>query len=122
MKYVYLGIGGLLGTFSRYWVSTAVHEAVGRNFPYGTMAVNAIGCLVAGFFATMGQGSGQSAEMRLLLIVGFCGAFTTFSTLTLETGELFRNGAAGQAVLNIVLSLAAGSLALVLGVWMGNKI
>ena len=122
MKYLYLAIGGLSGTFSRYWLSRFIHETSGRGFPFGTLSVNVLGCLAAGLFATMGQGSGQSTEMRLLLTVGFCGAFTTFSALMLESGELFRSGLALQAVSNIVLSLFAGSLALLAGSWIGSKI
>ena len=123
MKLIGLALGGALGTLSRYWLSGVIHESAGPGFPYGTLAVNALGCFLAGFLATVGQATGQMPpEARLLFSVGFCGAFTTFSTLILETGLLYKGGQLWHAVLNIALSVLAGALALVLGAWIGKQL
>ena len=122
MKLVCLALGGALGTLSRYWLSGAIHESAGPGFPLGTLAVNALGCLAAGFLATFHTSHQMVPEVRLLFTVGFCGAFTTFSTLILETGYLYKGGQFWPAVLNIVLSVLAGSLALLAGAWLGKQL
>ena len=123
MNLAYLVAGGALGTVSRYWLADAVHEAAGHGFPYGTLAVNALGCLVIGLLTTMGQGKLHTVpEIRLFFMVGFCGAFTTFSSLILETDHLFKNGQTLHAFGNVFISLIAGFAAFALGGWMGNKI
>ena len=123
MNLVYLVIGGALGTVSRYWLSGIVHESAGQGFPYGTLAVNALGCFVIGTLATIGQGRWHTVpEVRLFFVVGFCGAFTTFSSLILETDNLFKNGQMLHAFGNIFLSLAAGFAAFALGGLLGRRI
>ena len=123
MNLVYLVTGGALGTLSRYWLSGALQGSAGSSFPYGTLAVNVLGCLVIGFLAAFGAGKLQSTPgAHLFFMVGFCGAFTTFSTLILETDHLFKSGQMLHAYGNILVSLAAGFAAFALGGWIGSKI
>ena len=97
-KWVNLGIGSLAGGFSRYVLAGAVHKVSGAGFPYGTMAVNLSGCLIIGFLDTLAEEKfALDPGARLLLMTGFCGAFTTFSTLNLETAHLMQNGEFGRA-------------------------
>lgn len=123
MKLLYLVVGGALGTVSRYWLSTAIHEQVGHGFPYGTLAVNVLGCLVVGVLTAVGQGQAHlSPEIRFIFLIGFCGAFTTFSTLVLETNHLMAGGQNWHAFGNIAVSVLAGFAAFLTGAWIGNKI
>ena len=115
-KWIGLAAGGLAGTFARYIVSGAVHRALGPTFPYGTLLVNTVGCFLIGVFAALAEEKFVlGPEARVLLMAGFCGAFTTFSTFILETANLMRTGAGASAFLNISVSLAAGFLAMRLG-------
>jgi CrcB protein len=116
-KIFQLVIGGALGTLARYALAGAVHRIAGPEFPYGTLAVNLSGCLLLGFLTTMAEekfvpGSG----VRLLLMIGFCGAFTTFSTFIFETNGLIRDGQAMRAFINAAVSLTGGFLLFRLGI------
>ena len=116
-KWVGLAAGGLAGTFARYIVSGAVYRALGAAFPYGTLAVNTVGCFLIGVFAALAEGKFVlGPEARVLLMAGFCGAFTTFSTFVFETANLMRDGDVARAFLNIAASLGAGFLAMRLGI------
>ena len=112
----YLAAGTLAGGFGRFAVASFIHRAFGAGLPYGTFAANMLGCLAAGALEGWGASRGRlSPEARLALITGFCGAFTTFSALIMETSSLWRSGAPGRAVLNVALSLAGGLLLFRLG-------
>jgi CrcB protein len=114
-KLALIGLGGLLGTLARYWISEWVETRSQSVFPYGTLAVNVVGCFVAGFlFQSLGQAT-VSPEMRLALFTGFLGGFTTFSAYGLQTIVLARTGMLSMAAANIILSNVAG-LAMV---WVG---
>ena len=106
-KYIYLALGGALGTFTRYFLSGFIHKFLGHNFPHGTLAVNLVGCFVIGILAEMGVEK-LSSELRLFLMIGFCGALTTFSTFILETAKLFDQTSSLHALFNILISLALG--------------
>ena len=120
-KYGYLAVGGVAGTFARYALATAVHRFTGENFPYGTLAVNLSGCFLIGFLAALsGERLLLTPNARLLLVTGFCGAFTTFSALILETGGLLQHGQAGKALLYVLASVGAGFLIFRAGVSAGE--
>jgi CrcB protein len=113
---VAIAAGGALGSVLRYGVSTWVYGLVGRGFPYGTLAVNVLGCLAMGFlFVLFVERTGESALLRAGILIGVLGGFTTFSTFSIETFNLIEQGALMKAMTNM-----AGSLILcVLGTWLG---
>lgn len=111
-----LAVGGGLGTVARFLLGRAVQQGAGLVFPLGTLAVNVLGCLLLGFLAQRLSGVVLlREEVRLALLVGVMGGFTTFSTYGWETLQLFASGHATAALLNVVLSNALGLLA----VWIG---
>ncbi|MEW6019629.1 MAG: fluoride efflux transporter CrcB [Pseudomonadota bacterium] len=111
-----IGVGGFAGAVSRYAVGLWVGERWGRSFPLGTLVINISGCLLIGFIMTLLLEKYMvSPAWRLLLAVGFLGSYTTFSTFEYETGGLIRDGEIAYAALNVVLSVAAGFVALKLG-------
>ena len=92
-KWLGLAAGGILGTFARYFLSGAVYRVWGASFPFGTLVVNLVGCFAIGFLAVLAEEKfllGPAA--RVFLMIGFCGAFTTFSTFILETANLTKDG------------------------------
>lgn len=115
-KYLLIGIGGALGTIARYWVGSTIGSRMGIKFPYGTLVVNITACLVLGFTLTyMGKRADLNPAWRLLLPVGFIGAYSTFSTYEWETLSTIRSGAFALAALYAVGSLVVGLAA----VWCG---
>ncbi len=90
-KIVLICLAGALGTLARYWLSGAVYGIVGRDFPWGTCAVNILGCFLFGLVWVLSAERGLiPAPARLVILVGFMGAFTTFSTFIFESAELAR--------------------------------
>ncbi len=123
MKWIFLVIGGVAGTVCRYVLSGFVYETAGANFPYGTLAVNLLGCLVIGFLSALSDDKFiLGPEMKVLWMAGFCGAFTTFSTLMLETANLLKEGEAAKAFWNLALSVLLGFVVFRLGVLLGDWI
>jgi CrcB protein len=117
MMYVWVAIGGALGSTARYACSLAAARWAGTSFPWGTLLVNVAGSFAIGVLAALLAADGRTlgADARAFLIVGVLGGFTTFSSFSLETFELARGGALGAAALNVVLSLAL----CLAGVWLG---
>lgn len=114
--YLAIALGGSLGAISRYWVSTTTYSWLGSNFPYGTLMVNVTGSLVMGFLTVvLVQRFDVSDEVRLGLIVGFLGSFTTFSAFSIDTIHWIENGALIKALVYILVSV----IACVLGAWAG---
>ena len=114
--YISIALGGSLGAISRYWVSTATYSWLGNNFPYGTLMVNVTGSLVMGFLTVvLIQRFDVSNEVRLGLIVGFHGSFTTFSTFSMDTIHWIETGDVIKALVYILASVTA----CVLGAWVG---
>ena len=101
-----IAVGGALGSVLRYGLSTWVHTLAGRGFPYGTLAVNVLGCLAMGFlFVLLVERMGESALWRAGLLIGVLGGFTTFSTFSIETFNLIEQGAMAKAAANMATSL-----------------
>lgn len=108
-KWLSLVVGGIIGTVARYILAGTVYQFFGATFPYGTLAVNLIGCFLIGFLAALSDEKFLlSPNMRILLMVGFCGAFTTFSTFMLETANLMKEGESLRAFTNVAASVAIG--------------
>ena len=115
-KWIYLMIGGLTGTAARYGLTGLVSQKAGAGFPWGTIAVNIAGCFLVGFLDVfLGKKFSLSPQYRLLLMTGFCGAFTTFSALMLETSQLLKSGGFLSAAGNVMISVGLGFAVLWLG-------
>jgi len=122
-KYSELVIGGALGTLARYLLAGAVYGVAGTDFPYGTLAVNLLGCIILGFLSTIAEEKFFfGSDVKIFLMIGFCGAFTTFSTFIFETNNLIRDGQAMKAFMNVALSLVAGFLMFRIGILIGEII
>ncbi|WP_170114625.1 fluoride efflux transporter CrcB [Rhodopila globiformis] len=110
ITYLWIALGGALGSVSRAWLALAATRITGPQFPWGTIAINILGSFIIGFFGTLTTSTGGRfaipAEMRALVMIGFCGGFTTFSSFSLQTLELARDGRMAQALGNIGLSVA----------------
>jgi len=119
IAYVLIGIGGALGSIGRYWASGVVANLSGGTFPFGTMFVNVSGAIVIGFFAALTGPDGRifvGTSGRQFVMTGICGGYTTFSTFSLETMTLARDGEWLYAGLNAILSVALCLAA----VWLGS--
>ena len=102
-----LGIGSLVGGFSRWLMADALQSSSGSSFPFGTLAVNLSGCLLIGALHGLGE-SRLGPHGRVLLMTGFCGAFTTFSTWMLESSVMLDRGDWRGVFLYMALSVALG--------------
>lgn len=108
--------GGALGALARWLASSALQRLSGASYPLGTLAVNALGCLAAGWLVGWLESRSSASEaMRLFLVVGVLGGFTTFSAFGVETLVLARDGRGGAAVAYVAASLALGLGAAALG-------
>lgn len=115
--------GGAAGAVFRFWVSSGVYSLLGRGFPFGTLAVNVLGSLVMGFlYVVFLERMVVSAELRAGLLIGFLGAFTTFSTFSIETLNLLEQAELMKAGLNVLLSVVACVLACWLGLVLGRQL
>jgi CrcB protein len=116
-KLVLIGLGGCLGAVARYLLSGLAHRIAGDStFPSGTLFVNVIGCLLIGMAMGLIEDRGLlGPSLRFLFVVGFLGAFTTFSSFGYETVELFKDSQVVSAGLNIILNVTVGIGAVILG-------
>lgn len=122
-KLLFLALAGGLGALARYGAAGLVQKITGPAFPWGTATVNILGCLTVGvLWALFEDRIALSPELRIAILVGFMGAFTTFSTFIAETGELIRTAqwayAAGNIVLQNTIGLAAFFAGSVFGKWL----
>jgi len=119
-QWLAIAAGGAAGALLRYATSTFVHHKLGTGFPWGTLAVNVTGSLAMGFlYIVLLERTALGPEWRALLLVGLLGAFTTFSTFSIETFNLLEAGSVWRAAANVgvsvILCLAAAWLGVVLG-------
>jgi len=118
-----IAAGGALGALFRFWVSTAVYTWLGRGFPYGTLAVNVVGSLLMGLlFVLMIERLVLGAEWRAFWLVGMLGAFTTFSTFSIETLGLIEQGEFTRAAVNSLVSVVACVGAAFLGATLARQL
>ena len=111
-----IALGGSIGAVMRFLMSTGIHGLLGRGFPYGTLLVNVLGSLVMGvLYELLSQRISVSPEVRSILLIGFLGAFTTFSSFSIETVNLIEQGDIIKALLNVFLNVVL----CVLAAWAG---
>jgi fluoride exporter len=118
LKWIYIAVGGAVGSVLRYAVQGWFRETFGTRFPWGTFVVNISGCLLIGILAGWFAGPRLvREEYRIGLMIGVLGGYTTFSSFGLETFNLANDGEFKFALLNMVLSCAVGFVA----VWLGYR-
>jgi fluoride exporter len=118
-----VALGGALGAVSRFSVSNAIHHRINSEFPWGTLAVNCLGSFIIGFLMTVLVERFLGLEAwRLMLVVGFLGAFTTYSSFSYETLTLFQMGNLGFAVLNVVTNTIGCLMSVYLGAVLGRLV
>lgn len=120
-KLLWLALAGACGTLARYGLGGWVQRMTSPGFPWGTLAVNITGCFLFGLiWALAQQRLAVAPEVRTIVLVGFLGAFTTFSSLVFETEQLMAQSEWVRAALNVFGSLAAGLAAYLAGAWLGR--
>jgi fluoride exporter len=118
-SYLWIAIGGALGSVARFWCSGLAARHFGETFPWGTLLVNVVGSFAIGFFATLTGPDGRwmaPSRLREFFMIGICGGYTTFSSFSIQTLNLAEGGqwlrAGGNVLLSVALCLAA--------VWLGH--
>lgn len=118
-----IALGGSVGALLRYGVSNWVHSFVARDFPYGTLIVNVSGSLIMGvLYVVLVERLALGVEWRAVFLIGVLGAYTTFSSFSMETLLLFENGEHMKALANVVLSVSLCLVAVWFGVVVGRRI
>lgn len=116
LKILLVGLGGFAGAIARYGLGGWVHRWAGVAFPYGTLVVNVLGCVLIGGITGLAESRGVfGAETRVFLLIGLLGGFTTFSSFGFETLQLLRDGQSGYALVNVLANVVLGLAA----VWVG---
>ena len=119
MTLLWVGIGGFIGSVARYLLSESVQGRAGGVFPFGTLAVNVLGCFVIGALTALFEGTMMpTPEARAFLVAGILGGFTTYSAFGNETILLLRNVGAGTALANVAVQIFFGLGA----VWLGRTV
>ncbi|MBN1333267.1 MAG: CrcB family protein [Synergistales bacterium] len=120
---IWLAIAGSLGTLARYSLSGIVQRVIETSFPMGTVTVNITGCFIAGFLWTIFENRwAVSGETKIAVMIGFMGAFTTFSTLILESQEMFRSAQWVLGFSYLAIQNVTGLIAMLTGVFLGQLI
>lgn len=123
MQTIAIAAGGAIGALLRFWMSNGIYSLMGRTFPYGTLAVNVLGSLLMGFlYVLLVDKLALGPQWRAALLIGLLGAFTTFSTFSIETLNLVEEGEAIKALLNVVLSVVLCLAAAWAGVLAGRTV
>jgi len=122
--YLWIAIGSALGGMARFWLSGVSARLFGEALPWGTLLVNVTGSLIIGFFATFSGPGGRldvDPAVRLFVMVGLCGGYTTFSAFSLQTLDLLRSGSVVRAAVNVAASVCLCILAVALGYWIASR-
>jgi fluoride exporter len=115
-KILLLALAGAFGTLARYWLSGAVYHYLSRDFPWGTWVVNILGCFLFGLVWVLADERGIiPGHLRTIVLIGFMGAFTTFSTYVFESGAMGQGGQWFGMGLNLIGQNVIGFAALYLG-------
>ena len=118
-----IAIGGATGAVLRFWISGQVYAWLGRGFPYGTLTVNVLGSLLMGLLSVLLiERLSLGPEWRAVILIGFLGSFTTFSTFSIETLNLIEAGAYSRAMANTLISVVLCIAAAWAGVIAGRQI
>ena len=121
MQWFAVAIGGALGAMARYGLSTLIFNNVDHKFPYATLVVNVLGSFVMGLlFVVIVEKAALPPEMRSLLMIGFLGAFTTFSTFSLDALGLWQNGHLFLALVYVVATVALCLVAISCAIWLAR--
>jgi fluoride exporter len=117
-------IGAGLGGVLRYWVSNGVYSLFRQPFPLGTLVVNMSGCFLMGFLfvVLLDRFEQIGSELRAFLLIGLLGDYTTFSSFSIETVNLFENGNYLSAIMNVLLSIASRLVATWIGLIIGRSL
>ncbi len=119
-KLIYIAVGGALGAVLRYGASGLAFRIGGAQFPWGTLAVNVLGSMIIGFAWALSNNRPLSGQATAFLFIGVLGAFTTFSSYSIETVNLFRDGQYGFGLANILFNNAGAIAGVVLGLLAGR--
>ena len=122
MNILLILIGGAIGSLTRYGASSFAHQKLIGSFPIGTLTVNLVGSLLIGFLWGLAENITVSQNMKTFLFVGILGGFTTFSSFSLETLTLFREGFIKMALFNILANNILGILFAFVGVLAGKNL
>lgn len=115
-----IGAGGAIGALLRYAVSGVAYRFLGPSFPWGTLAVNVLGCFFIGLIWALAEESSVPSSARVFVLTGILGAFTTFSTFGLESINLFRDGEIALGMVNVIGSNLACLTAVMLGFFLAR--
>ncbi len=120
---VWIGLGAVLGANARYFVSLWLAAKLGAEFPFGTLAVNVSGSLLLGFLVAAGSHYlALSPQLRLMMMVGFLGSFTTFSTFAVDSIALWQNGRVWPGLANILANNGISLLCALLGILLARQL
>jgi CrcB protein len=119
MHWLSIAIGGAMGAMGRYWVSSCLLPISSYKFPYATFSVNVAGSLLMGIlYVLIVERGGLPDQPRHLLMVGFLGAFTTFSTFSLDAISLWQNGGQTMALIYVISTVFSCLLAIIVAIWL----
>jgi CrcB protein len=121
-SWLYIAAGGACGSLLRHAAQIGMQRAVGHPFPFGTLLVNVLGCLLIGVVAALAGPLAWREEHRLAIMTGLLGGFTTFSAFSLETASLAEHESLALALAYIVVSVALGLMAVYLGLRLGERL
>jgi CrcB protein len=117
-----IAAGGALGALGRHWLTIGVHRLTGAGFPYGTVTVNIVGSFVMGaLYVILVERLAMHAPWRAFLLVGVLGAFTTFSTFSMDTLHILEQGQMGKALVHVLATVLLCLAACALGLWVARS-